>query len=343
MRKEVFAICDPDRDYTSGFTDYLIRRKAIPFDIRAFTGSDSLIQYASEKKVDLLLIHPDLLTREVKELPVATIVLLTDGYVPGNSGDYPCVNKFQACSEVIRKTLAFYTGSGASGFRNTAIKKSMDIVGVFSPVSRCGKTTFALALAQILGRTRPTLYLNFESFSGFDELMGTSGDSCLTDLLYFAGQKDGSTLLRRAAEIVQKAGRIDYIPPVKLPWDIRGASAPEILALLRVLSEESSYETLVLDIGNEVEDVLRVLEKCTRIIMPVCRDRISFAKIQQFESAVRGWGAGEVLNRIFQVNPPSGIPEGTGSAFLEQLESGSIGSYIHQFLRKHPLDASAPQ
>ena len=23
MRKEVFAICDPDREYTSGFTDYL--------------------------------------------------------------------------------------------------------------------------------------------------------------------------------------------------------------------------------------------------------------------------------------------------------------------------------
>ena len=47
------------------------------------------------------------------------------------------------------------------------LKKTMVIIGVFSPLGRCLKTSFALALGQILAKERAVLYLNLESYSGF--------------------------------------------------------------------------------------------------------------------------------------------------------------------------------
>ena len=199
---------------------------------------------------------------------------------------------------------------------------------------------FALTLAQILGRERPALYVNLESYSGLASLLGEDGDSCLSDLLYYSGQDSAlgnGTLMRCLAGTVRKAGRVDYIPPVKLPWDMREASSGEILNLLDAIALESGYEVLVADIGNEVDNVLRVLERCSRVIMPVFRDRLSLAKTAQFEQALKDWGAEKVLESIVQIRPPEMIPTGSGTAFLEQLESGSMGVYVRQFLKKHPL------
>ncbi|MDQ9824849.1 hypothetical protein RFZ44_16190, partial [Acinetobacter sp. 163] len=52
------------------------------------------------------------------------------------------------------------------------LKKTTEILGVYSPVGRCLKTSFALALGQILARERAVLYLNLEEYSGFEELIG---------------------------------------------------------------------------------------------------------------------------------------------------------------------------
>jgi len=340
MRKEVFAVCDPDKEYTAAFLNYLTRRNVIPMETVAFTESTALLRYAKEKPVDMLLIHPGLLTREVKELPAASVVLLTEGNIPPDTVDYPMVSKYQRCSEVIRQAMAQWKGAAGTDGRSIAVKRSMEILGVFSPVGRSGKTLFALTLAQILGRSMPALYVNFESYSGFSALMEENGESCLSDLLYYSGQESAlgnGSLMRCLAGTVRKAGRIDYIPPVKLPWDMREALSDEILNLLDAVALESGYEVLVADIGNEVENVLHVLERCSRVIMPVFRDRISLAKTAQFEKALKDWGAEDVLNNIVQIRPPEMIPTGSGTALLEQLESGSMGAYVRQFLKKHPL------
>ena len=338
MRKEIFAVCDPDKEYVSAFADYLNRQKMIPFDIRAFSRSETLLESMGGETIDLLLISPELFTREVKEMQVGTVVLLNDCMEPESTGEYPSVSKYQSGQEVIRKTLLYYKGGNDPKSGPSAVKKTMEIFGVFSPVGRCGKTTFALTLAQILGKRGKTLYINLESYSGTALFLTEGSGGCLTDLLYYCsrGEETGNgSLLRKAAGMAEKAGRFDLIPPVKLPWDIRGATSREILTLVDVMASESEYEFLVLDIGNEVEDVLHVLERCSHIIMPVCRDRISCAKINQFEETMRDWGADSVLEKIVKTRPPANIPEGNGTFFLEQLECGRMGEHVRQYLSKY--------
>ena len=65
------------------------------------------------------------------------------------------------------------------------LKKTTEILGVFSPLGRCLKTSFALTLGQILAKDKAVLYLNMEEYSGFEELLGKGFAHNLSDLLYY--------------------------------------------------------------------------------------------------------------------------------------------------------------
>ena len=101
-----------------------------------------------------------------------------------------------------------------------ALKKTMEIVGVFSPLGRCLKTSFSLALGQILARERAVLYLNLEEYSGFEELLGKSFSTNLSDLFYYVRQGN-ENLIHRMNGMIQTINNLDFIPPVRMPSDIR--------------------------------------------------------------------------------------------------------------------------
>ncbi len=87
---------------------------------------------------------------------------------------YPSVYKYQATSDVVREVLACY-GEEKSYLPAAfpVMKKTTEILGVYSPLSRCLKTSFALTLGQILAKKKAVLYLNLEPFAGFEELYKT--------------------------------------------------------------------------------------------------------------------------------------------------------------------------
>ena len=58
-------------------------------------------------------------------------------------------------------------------------------LGVYSPVGRCLKTSFALTMGKLLAQEERVLYLNLEEFSGLSVLMKEEYKSDLSDLLYF--------------------------------------------------------------------------------------------------------------------------------------------------------------
>ncbi len=68
-------------------------------------------------------------------------------------------------------------------------KKEMRIIGIYSPVGRTQKTSFALTMGQILAKERAVLYLNMESYS-IERLLECSYDRGMSDILYYARQEN---------------------------------------------------------------------------------------------------------------------------------------------------------
>lgn len=93
MKRNIFAVCDLEVDYALNFMDYMNRKKNIPFEIQAFTSVENLIAYGKQTHIELLLISGRAMCREVRDLDIGKIIILSEGYTLRNlTSIQVCIN-----------------------------------------------------------------------------------------------------------------------------------------------------------------------------------------------------------------------------------------------------------
>lgn len=332
--RNIFAVCDLDVDYAYHFMEYLSKKKNIPFEVRVFTSAAGFREYVKEHPVELLLISEKAMNSEIREAKIGQILILSDGVVSKGYEEYPSIYKYQSSNQVIREALEHYgEGVGTTAQTLKLEKKKMEVIGVYSPVGRTMKTTFALTLGQILAKKRACLYLNLEACSGFEYLLERSFDQTLGDLLYY--QRLGSEqLITKMGSIVQSVNNLDYLPPVLSMEDIQSTTAQEWISLLQQIIDYSNYDVVILDLSDSVSQLYKVLEQCTRIYMPIRADPVSQAKIQQFEHTLQVWEKQAVLDRIRKIKPPYHRSTRSGTGYMDDLVWSELGDYVREMIRK---------
>ena len=332
MRRNIFAICDPEEEYACNMMEYLTGRSNIPFEIRAFTSVETLLSCASEQRIELLLISASVLTREIRELDIGRIVLLSESSFPTEGEDLDSVYKYQSCAQVLRETMAAYSESRmriADVF--PALKKTTCIYGIYSPLNRCGKTSFALALGQELARKKPTFFLSLEGCAGLEKLLSRTFTHNLSDLLYYARQKDPA-LIHRLNGMIQTIDHLDFVPPVRFAEDIRQSSWADLEYLLGELLARSAYEAVVLDVGSEIPELLALLDLCTKIYMPVLTDPVSEAKLEQYEAMLRTMNCGKILSKTSKLMLPRQAGTDPQEDYVSQLLWNGYGQAARDIL-----------
>lgn len=334
MKKNIFAVCDLEADYAYNFMDYLNQKKNIPFEIQAFTSVETLTAYGEGVHIELLLISDKAMCPKIREMDIGKIIILSEGVHPPELDHYPSVYKYQASSDVIREVMACY-GDEKAVMPATfpVLKKTTEILGVYSPLGRCLKTSFALALGQILARDYAVLYLNLEEYSGIEELMGKGFAYNLSDLLYYVRQGNQNLSIKMNG-MVQTINNLDFIPPVRTPADIKGTAWEDWERLILEITRSSSYEIAVLDMGNGIDEMFQLLDMCKRIYMPVLNDVMSSCKIAQFENLLRIWDYPQVLDKIEKLHLPFHVGATSPEKYVEQLIWSELGDYIREMLRK---------
>lgn len=215
------------------------------------------------------------------------------------------------------------------------LKKTTSILGVYSPVGRCMKTSFALALGQILARKKSVLYVNMEEYAGFEELLGKEFSGTLSDLLYYAKQRDPRLTIKMNS-LLQTLGGMEFIPPVQCAEDIREISGEDWEYFLQEMIIHSTCEVVILDIGNTVQGVFSILDMCSRIYMPVLTDTLSECKLRQFENQLRLRDYGQIITRLEKLHLDFQLEETVWNS-PEQLPYGLLGDYIQEMLGKERI------
>lgn len=339
MKKQKFAILDMEDTYAQNLMEYLAERQSIPFDTLVFDSVESLGLYTQRSGVDLLLVSAKMMCEDIRRMNIRRIIILSEGEIQQEYEAYPMVYKYQSSESLVAEVMGYYARQAAPAPCFLG-KKKMNIAGVYSPVGRCGKTCFALALGQVMAGERPVLYLNLEDYSGFDLLLEKEASSDISDVMYFLRQDNGNAALRINAAI-QKLGRMDYIPPARSPEDIREIRIEEWLRLLEELAAYSRYETVILDIGQHIREAPSLLAQCGVIYMPVCMDAVSQAKVAQYERLLRDMEYGELIGRTRKLVLPYTAPRPGGDCFPEQLAGGEMGSFVRDLLRKETQEYGA--
>lgn len=182
MTKKVLALCDKEENYLRHMADYLEKKGIQPFTVRAFTDVEQFKKFTEKNCAELLLIAENSYKEEIKDWSVKHILILNEsGNLAGTNIEN--INKYQSSEEVFRVVMNCYMEESGN-VRRMATGNRMKIIGNYSPIGRCMQTTFALSMGQILSKKHKTLYLNFESYSGFGYLLNREFAADLTDVLY---------------------------------------------------------------------------------------------------------------------------------------------------------------
>ncbi len=296
MKRKQIAVCDREQDYTLRFTEYANRRRDPVFTVHGFTSCGELADYAKEHPVDILLISEGL-SGEVKDrTPFGRIFYLSENEYPDKEADRPRIYKFQSCPQVMREVLSCYAEETPAGPCAALRQGEMKLIGVYSPVGRIGKTSFALALGRELSKQKRTLYLNLEEYSGFSVLYPYGDGWTLSELMYFLKQGKNAFACKLES-VVRQMGSLDYIPPLKSPVELRHISRKDWERLLEALGRESRYEMVILDMSGAVDGLFELLGHCDGIYTPIREDEVSGAKLCQYEETLRLLDLEEVLDK----------------------------------------------
>ena len=111
-------------------------------------------------------------------------MILSEGEALGGEGELPGVYKYQSADAIIREVMACYCTRTAEPASSQVGSKSI-LIGVYSPINRCLKTSFSLVLGQVLAKDQQVLYLSLEDCSGLSKIMGQSGPGDFSDVLYY--------------------------------------------------------------------------------------------------------------------------------------------------------------
>lgn len=338
MRRQKFAILDAEVPYACSLMEYFIQHQSVPFETLVFDSEDRLEKYCGAHRLDLLLVSERMMHPGLRQLNVGRIVLLSESGRGGEDGDCRAVYKYQSSANLMAEVLECYALDNAVQFLNVR-RRNMRIYGVYSPIGRCGKTCFSLALGQILSEKKRVLYLNLEDCAGFRRLLDREAPADISDVMYFVRQNRGSVMLKLNSA-VQKLGDMDYIAPVFSADDLRDIRTEEWTRILKELEECSSYDVILMDIGYAVGEVFALLSQCDRIYMPICTDLVSEAKIAQFEELVRNAEYEEILEKTQKLVLPLCVPAVLGGYFPGQITAGAMGEYVRELIALEEKDES---
>ena len=237
------------------------------------------------------------------------------------------VYKYQASDSLLREVMSWYQPQEMVPLMTITGRRSQ-IIGVYSPIGRCGKTSFALTLGQVLARDEKVLYLTLEEFSALSALTATVYTSGLSDLLYYYTQREYNPV--RLGGVTYNWGGLDYIPPLTNAEDKNGISQAVFAGLVRRIASDGVYETLVLDVGMFCGGAEEVLSVCDLIYVPVMEDVVSTAKLEAWKEYLKRSGRSVIWEKLRFLKLPRPGQALVRENYLEQLLWGELGDFVRE-------------
>lgn len=297
--EKVMILCDTEAEYAQLFTEFLRKKKNLPWVVRTYTSPGQLLEKEQEP-VSLMVVAESVYSEKLGDLCPARMVILNEsGVMKWENHIY--IDKYQEAEEVYRQLLAIY--AEVADIQLPRLKRNCKtvFVGNFTPVHRSMQTSFALTLGQMLAEKHTTLYLNFEQYTGLEELVPKVQIQDLADLLYFLNS-DKAKFRLRMQTMMRHLGNLDYIPPMKSGQNLLYITAGEWLELLSRIEETGEYEYVILDLSEGMQGLFDLLRLCKKIFTMVGDDRIARGKLEQYEHLLALYDYGDVAERTRKVN-----------------------------------------
>ena len=331
MKKATFALCDYEVDFANNFIEYFLQNERLNFDVLVFYSVDEIEKYLETRNIDLMLITNSMLLKLDNDENIGQIIVLSEGEISKKYSEYPVIFKYQRTDKIISELLNCYAKNVKEDSDTSPYKSKVELIGVYSPVKRCKKTSFSLGLSQILAESKSVLYMNLEEYSGLLNILGGNCKGDILDLIYFERQKSGNCILKLKS-MVSRFGDFDYLEPAKYTEELKKIEAGEWVWCFEKIMIQSGYERIIIDCGEIINGIIDILNICTRVYMPIRTDFISLEKVNQFEDYIDETGNLELKSKIQKVLLPDTKSCFENREYFENISKSDLGEAIRDIL-----------
>ena len=246
------------------------------------------------------------------------------------SGKAHYISKFQSPEKIVETLYESVAGIAGWSQNITAEEEDVKLIGIYSPVKRCLQTSYALTLGQVLAKEHRTLYINFECYSGFAQMLKREFPMDVMDLMYYF-RCDRDKLALKLPSIVQSVNGLDYIPPMQSYTGIREAGGGQWLELCRYIAGIGQYEYIILDLDDCMDGVFELLRSCYRIYTITREDGFAVAKLNQYEQILKFHELEEIAEKTVKCKFPvfKELPVN-----LELMTHGELAGYVKAIVKE---------
>ena len=300
MSHRNLIICDSELSYAYNLMEMVVSKKELALQVSVFSDLEGVAKFSKQHAIDFLLVEEVFPEEERVSIKAERTFVITRGICENRGEQEVPIYKYQSADKIFEQVLATCGKEEQEKIFFNCRQEKTKIIGMYSPISRVGQTTFALNKGKEWAEKNHTLYLNMETYAGIGNIFGAESYN-LSDLMYFIKQEHNHFGLRLSS-FVKQMEELDYIAPMPIVEDIRAITGAEWLHLLTQINKYSIYETLVLDMGDCIQEILEILAVCDEIYMLTLEDQISKSKVFQFEENLKLLGKENILERIIEVS-----------------------------------------
>lgn len=325
--ERVLAVADNDREFASQLSEYLNEQDSFGFRTVAFTDESSLLDFAGDNQIDVLLCAESLAAPgQADRFNAKRVIVLSEYSYINEQADYPVIFKYQSAKNIMKEILTCYREQGAYSVRR---EESARLISVCSPSGGCCKSTFALALALQESKRRRTLFISFDPFFTLPFQKKDGSEQGLTDVVYFM-EESTKRLDKKVGNVVLHQGGLDYISGVAHWYDLYDFSVERTRLLLDTVVGDMGYECVVIDYGSFDINGMEILLRSDTIYVPQTGKGRENAKFEEWIRQINFVSGSEILEKLRRISIPYDENLDRETFTFENIQRGTLGKFVEE-------------
>ncbi|TCL00081.1 AAA domain-containing protein [Natranaerovirga hydrolytica] len=290
---------DEDIHYSTNLIEYINSDKEQLIRARGFSNQEMLNHYVQNNPIDILLITPSMYKDTFKNADIKAIIILAEGKMKKELEKIPIINKYQNIDNILKKIIDLYAEVNEEKLFTS--NRTTKLIGIYSPIGRCGKTSISIRLCGLLSKKTKVLCINMEPFNSLSQDKNSDIQYTFSDLLYYARQKHPNIILKLES-IIEKINGMDYIYPVRYYQDLNEIQKEELVGLFQILKEETKYDYIIINFSSHLYDyTLELLKQCHTNIFIKIPDPFGKMQMNNWEDTLKSIREEEILEQSLTI------------------------------------------
>lgn len=305
MGRPVVAVFDNSREYVDRFLGYVKKKRGILFDVIGFTEDQSLEEYLSKNRVQILLYSQEEFVDDAKSKEGQCEKYIGHSQV----GQFIYLGKRRNSRSRVKHIVKYQSMENILSELNECLDLRMEdrgeqwkgdikIIGIYSPAPGPAALPAALRITNGFSAGNSVLYLNLDRFPLLARKENTNNG--LSDLIFFyrTNKEQITQTLKKSKE---NRNGFDLLCASCDMEDMEEIRSEEWPAFLYELAIRGEYDVLILDMYEAFRNLEEIFTICDEIYILAGDNAYEGGKVEKMKQYLSEKGRSDLFGKMTRI------------------------------------------